>query len=209
MSASSVARLQHEEEAPATPAAPALGMSLQVDLGAGRVCTLQTFVAADCSLPTLNRMLDKMTSAGARQRAAYKIEELERDLEKLLKEQEQHQEDLDNIDAEYVAAQAKRETDASKALTAADTYMARAKEAAEARGVRNFDLKKGSREEQHVSQIRNGVEKLKGEMVVAKNEHDHAHTESKKTMERRAALIVKNRAEIAHCQEVVAAGLKE
>ena len=96
--------------------APALGFSLQVDLGAGRVCTLQTHVASDCSLRDLNMMLDKMTAAGDRQRAHYKIEELERDLKQTEKEQAQHQEDLDRVDREHEAAQAKRQAAAEAAV---------------------------------------------------------------------------------------------
>jgi hypothetical protein len=64
-------------------------------------------------------MLDKMTAAGDRQRAHYKLEELERDVAKLEKEQSQHQEDLERIDRNFEDEKQKRIdaiTKAEKAL---------------------------------------------------------------------------------------------
>jgi hypothetical protein len=186
--------------------AAALGMSLQVDLGAGRVCTLQTFIPADAHLVELNMMLDKMTSAGDRQRAHYKIEEKERELAQLEKDQAQHQEDLDRIDVDYEAAQARRMDQAEKAVKSADDYEVAAK--ANWNPAKRGEYKQSKHDEANLARVRGGVDKLKGEMDVAKAEHDKAHGESAKTMERRLALIEKTRAEIARCREIVADGLK-
>ena len=84
MSQDNVARLPTREPASEVPA---LGMSIQVDLGLGRIATLQTFVPSNASQVEINWMLDKMTRAGDRQRAQYRLEELHRDL---LEEQRKH-----------------------------------------------------------------------------------------------------------------------
>ena len=100
-----VARLRPEE---ASEPAPALGMSIQVDLGAGRIATLQTHIASDCTLMSLNALLDKMTAAGDRQRAHYKLEELHRDLLKQEKDKSQFQIDADAHKAAFNVAQEQR-----------------------------------------------------------------------------------------------------
>lgn len=190
------------------PQSPALGMSLQVDLGAGRVCTLQTFVPSDCSSVELNQMLDKMTAAGARQRSSYKIEELERDLEKFEKEQAQGHDDLKKIDDDFVAAQAKREDDALQATKRADAFESAAADAWRAKGGRGDYAAKGT-DKTNLERVRGGVEKTKAEIQVAVEEHAKSIAAAKDVLDRRAALIVKTRAEIARCQEIVSAGLKE
>lgn len=212
MSGANVAPIRRELEDPTdiTPRStkvPSLGMSLQVDLGAGRVCTLQTFLPNDCSTPELNKMLDKMTDAGARQRSAYRIEEIERDLETLEKEQAQQSEDLAAVDARYDAEQTKRSADASRAEKSLGEYEAAAKAAWEAKGGRGPMVLKGA-EKANADRVKGGVDKLKGEMLVAQEERARTREEILKTMDRRAELIAKRRAELARCKEIVASGLK-
>lgn len=187
--------------------APALGMSLQVDLGAGRVCTLQTFLANDCTSTDLNRMLDKMTAAGARQRASYKIEELERDLEKLLREDAQQGEDLTHVDKEFLAAQEQRTQEGSAAIAALEAFKSKALDAQAANGRREVKLNK--QDQEYVKRVGDGIEKTKASLKVAVDEHARVRGEILKTMDRREEVINKTRAEIARCQGVVAAGLKE
>ena len=187
--------------------APALGFSLQVDLGAGRVCTLQTHVASDCSLRDLNMMLDKMTAAGDRQRAHYKIEELERDLKQTEKEQAQHQEDLDRVDREHEAAQAKRQASAEAAVKALGEFEKVVAARHEERGGRGPVVLKGH-DKANYDRVASSVTKLKAEMANAQSERDVAHANSKTVFDRRAEIIAKMQAEIAHCKEIVADGLK-
>lgn len=193
---------------PPKSAVPALGMSIQVDLGAGRVCTLQTFVSSDCKQVELNQMLDKLTSAGARQRAAYKIEELERDIEKLQKEHDQQVEDVAKLDEDHAAAQAKRTQDGADGLKAADDFEVKAKDAWESGG-RRGPFKLSQQNETYVKRVREGVDKVKAEIAAAEEEHKRVRGEIQKTMTRREEVIGKARAELARCKEIVNAGLKE
>ena len=203
---SEVAHLPRRDEVPLIQA-PALGFSLQVDLGAGRVCTLQTHVASDCSLRDLNMMLDKMTAAGDRQRAHYKIEELERDLKQTEKEQAQHQEDLDRVDREHEAAQAKRQAAAEAAVKTLGEFEKVVAAQHEERGGRGPVALKGHNKANY-DRVASSVTKLKTEMANAQSERDVAHANSKTVFDRRAEIIAKMQAEIAHCKEIVADGLK-
>lgn len=200
-----VEELAPRREAAKAATRDAMGMSLQVDLGAGRVCTLQTFIPNDCPQVELNAMLDKMTAAGARQRAAYKVEELERDLEKLQREHDQQNEDLAKVDADFDAAQAKREQHAVALRATIDKFKRTAEEAATAAG-RRTGLSK--QDQSYVERGEKGIETTKGEMSAAVEEHAKVRSEIQKTMERRTQVMEKARAEIARCKEIVAAGLK-
>ena len=206
MTQDNVARIPRHEDAPLVQV-PAIGVSIQVDLGAGRVAALQTHVAGDCTLRDLNFALDKMTSAGDRQRAHYQLEELRRDLGKVEKEQSQHQEDLDRLDREHEAAQKKRLADAEAAVKALGDYETAVTEERVARGQRGPVVLKGS-PKAHADRIKDGIAKLKVDMAKAVAEHDVAHGNSKATFERRAATITKLKEEVARCEEIVAAGLK-
>lgn len=202
-----VARLPNPQDGAASEAAPALGMSLQVDLGAGRVCTLQTFLPNDCDAVALNQMLDKMTAAGARQRAAYRIEELERELEKLEREQAQHKEDLDAIDRDFAAAQEARTKQLDAATKSLVDYETAAKTEWERSGRRGEFALKGSAKA-NFDRVQGGAGKLKGELANAAAERDKTHADSERTFERRNEIIAKARAELVRCQDTVAAGLK-
>ena len=204
-----LARVDLEDPTDITPPkakVPALGMSLQVDLGAGRVCTLQTFVSSDCSVVELNQMLDKMTAAGARQRSSYKIEELERDLEKLQREHDQQVEDLAKVDEDFEAAQAKRQEEGAQAIAALEKFRAGALAATTASGRREAKMNK--QDESYAKRVEDGIEKIKAAIKAAADEHARVRGEIEKTMIRRQEVIEKTRAEIARCKEIVAAGLK-
>ncbi len=194
-------RKLHELDAPEK--APALGMSLQVDLGAGRVCTLQTFVDSTVPVGELDAMLDKMTSAGDRQRAHYKIEELERDLDKTEREQAQHKDDLATIDQRHAENREKLRAEAQALQGSVDTFMATARDTHVARGGRTeFQLKGGDKS--NVTKIENAVGKLKDEMAKAEAEHAVAHANSDITFKRREEIIARLKDEIARCRAIVA-----
>lgn len=196
-----VARLRSD---PGVSEAPALGFSMQVDLGAGRVATLQTFLPNDCPLGELNEMLDKMTRAGDRQRAHYKIEELERDLEQSVRQHQQHQEDLDRIDAAYEKRQAERKAEAEKATKILDNF----NEAA-----RNNHLETGRRGEfkltggdkSRYEALSSSVAAVLAEMEKEKAEHDVAHANYAVTKVNWQKNIERTKEEIARCRAIVAA----
>ncbi|MDE2469774.1 MAG: hypothetical protein KGL35_13810 [Bradyrhizobium sp.] len=186
-------------------AAPGLGFSMQVDLGAGRVCTLQTFLPNDCTLPELNQMLDKMTAAGDRQRAHYQIEGLQRDLKQFRKEQEQGVEDLEKIKRDHQDAQLDRAGRIEKAGKALADFEKASLAVAEDRGRRNPGMT--AQDKANAKRTQDGIDKLKAEIDVAEAEAAKALVEAQKVLDRRAELIAKTEAEIAHCERIVAAGL--
>ena len=186
--------------------APALGFSIQVDLGAGRTAVMQTHLANDCSLPELNKMFDKMNAAGDRQRAHYKIEEEVRQVELLEKEQRQHKEDLDRIDKDYEEAQEKRQVEAEKAQGVLDTFMDAAREAHATSGRRGEFALRGA-EKSQFNGVAANVAKLKEELAKAKAEHDVTHAKWVELSKRRNELIEKHQREIARCREIEARGL--
>src|ERR1700722_4526058 len=73
-----VARLPLPAEGDKEPAqtVPVLRFGINVDLGLGRILTAETYLPNDCRMADLNGMMDKMTRAGDRQRAHYRLEEL-------------------------------------------------------------------------------------------------------------------------------------
>lgn len=194
--------VRNQAVADGTAATAALGFSMQVDLGAGRVCTLQTHLANDCTVEQLNHMLDKMTSAGDRQRAHYKIEELEREIEQHEREQAQHQEDLDRLDREYEARQEQRHAEIEKAQKALDNLNAAAREAHVATGKRSDFTLRGTDKSRHDA-VASGVQALVLEMAKDEAEHDVAHANSTKTFDRRGQIIARTRDEVARCKAIV------
>lgn len=185
-----------------TDETPALGFSMQVDLGAGRVCTLQSFLPNDCSVSELNSMLDKMTAAGDRQRAHYKVEELDREIEQLEREQGQHKEDLERLDADYVARQAKREEEVDKAQKALDDVEAAARDAHVASNKRGDFALRGT-DKSRYDAVKSGVQAIAVEMAKDQAEFDAAHANSTKTFERRNEILDRLRAEVARCKAIV------
>lgn len=187
---------------------PAIGFSLQVDLGAGRVGVFQTAMPNDCSLPELNRMLDKMNRAGDRQRAHYKIEEEERSIELLKKEQAQHQEDLDAVDKRFFADMETLRQSADRAQKTIDNFMATARDAHVESGRRGeFELK-GAQKSQY-NTTATGVAKAKEEMAMKQTEFDKTHAQWNDLHKRREDLIVKHTADLERYKALVAAGLQD
>lgn len=183
------------------PEAPALGFSMQVDLGAGRVATLQTFLPNDCSPELLDRMLDKMTRAGDRQRAHYKIEELQAALEQEERQQAQHLEDLNRNIEDYEARQAKRKLEIEKAQKAVDTIEERARDAHVASGRRGEFKLSGNVVSQHTA-VKNGIANLVAEGERDMAERDTTVANSEKTFERRQSIIQKLKGDIVRCKAI-------
>lgn len=196
-----VARLRSEE--PAKVDQPALGFSLQFDLGSGRVATMQTFLPNDCDQAALDGMLDKMTASGDRQRAKYQIEELEREEEKYVREQEQHQEDLANQDKAFDERQEIRTKEVErlqKELGEFDERLLREWNASAKRGT----FKAGPRDESRRKAQEGGIQEQIQRMAEDAVERDNAHKNSQTTFDRRAKLLERTRAEIAKCKAIVA-----
>lgn len=198
---------KHESELPLVGARPGLGFSLQVDLGAGRVATLQTFLPNDCSLVELNEMLDKMTSAGDRQRAHYQIEGFERELKQYEKEQEQGRLDLEKIEADFQQAQLDRMRQIEQHGSSIASFEEARAAANEDSGRRN-PQRLTAQQAANVKTIEKRMGELKAAIEVAKEEHAKTLIEAKKVIERRAALIEKTKREIEHCRAIVARGLE-
>src|SRR5262249_22697450 len=80
-------------------AAPALGFSLQFDLGGNRTLVLQTHVDADAPPTVLNSMLDHISSAADRMRTKYDLKVMRKELAHQRKTLKSLDEDLERIDA--------------------------------------------------------------------------------------------------------------
>jgi len=186
---------------------PAIGFSLQVDLGAGRVGVFQTALPNDCSLIELNRMLDKMNRAGDRQRAHYKIEEEERSLALVRKEQAQHKEDLDAVDERFAKDMTALAAEAERMQKAADNFMETVRNAHVESRRGEFELK--GAQKSNYNRLSEGIAKIKDEMAMKQAEYDKTHEQWKSLHARREELIEKHVAEIARCRAIVDAGLKD
>lgn len=185
----------------------ALGFSIQIDFGAGRTGVLQTHLSNDCSLIDLNRMLDKMTAAGDRQRAHYKIEEEERALESIEKDQRQHAEDIVKVDADFLVAQEQRREEirrAESALADSVQMLANAHIASGRRG--EFELRGKEKSNAAVAEAR--IKQLKEEYLNKQAEHDDTHKKFNELRKRRQDLIEKHKVEIDRLRAIVASGLR-
>lgn len=186
----------------------ALGFSLQIDLGAGRVCTMQTFLPNFCSAIELNRMLDKMTAAGDRQRAHYRIEELEREIAREEKAQEQHKEDLARLDREHEAKQAARDAQIEKLRTALDNFEAARRDAHVESGRRGEFQLRGT-DKQSADRATSEITKAVAERDQAEVERNVAHQNSLVTIKRQDEILARMREEVERCKATVAAGLAD
>jgi len=88
--------------------APALGVSLSVNLSATHALVMQTHVPADCSNPELDSLLDRMTRAADRQSAKYKLVDLRKGLELHETTLDRAVRDLNDLDARHRADYDKR-----------------------------------------------------------------------------------------------------
>jgi hypothetical protein len=186
---------------------PGLGISLNVDLGAGRVCTLQTYVPSECTPVTLNKMLDKMTAAGDRQRAHYRIEELVREVEHLTREFSDHRDDMATVERNYEADCATLKQQAQDAATSVVTTEVLAKEAWQRSGKRG-EFKLDAGKTSRIAQINGGIEKIKEALRVKAVERDNAQAQYAILQGKRTARLEKLNAELQECRDKVAAGLQ-
>lgn len=191
-------------DAPAQEA-PALGFSLQIDLGAGRVATMQTFLPNSCDITELNAMLDKMTRAGDRQRAHYKIEELKLQLQRENDFINQAKDDLARIDGEHDKTQAQRHADMQMFQKQIDAAMELARDNHVGSGRRSEFAPKGTTKSA-VDAGKNAVKKIVTDIATAENEREKAHQNLRTTISGRLALKAKIEAEMAECELIVAQG---
>lgn len=200
-----------DSELPTIAATPALGFSMQVDLGAGRVATLQTFLPNDCSKLDLNKMLDKMTAAGDRQRAHYQIEGLERDVAELEKRQVQHILDVEKVEEDFHAEQKRRAVQIEEEQRKIAGYETQHKATAEARGIRDSS-RLPTNVQANITKSEQTIKTLQAQMTVAgENELPYAVSKraAQNTVDLCATQIAQKKAEIERNREIVAAGLKD
>lgn len=186
--------------------APALGMSLQVDLGLGRTATLQTFVASDAPQRTVNEMLDKLTRAGDRQRAHYRLEELHRAIEL-----EQHEHDLmvENITtakATFNAEQEKRIAEVAR-QQALLTNFERARVEVRSEGRRNPKPLAGA-DLANVERVKTGVEAAKQAVLDWDMQYPVDCANREASLATHVKAIARLQRDIARCQEIEKAGLE-
>lgn len=191
-------------DAPAQEA-PALGFSLQIDLGAGRVATMQTFLPNSCDITELNAMLDKMTHAGDRQRAHYKIEELQSDLKKINSAIAQHQYDIDKTNSDHDTSMALRYDEIETLQKKADALEGAARDEHVGSGRRGVYAPRGTTKSA-IDAAKSAVAKMKEEIIKAENERENIirnHVNGRKSrMAQKAAMET----EIADCELIVAQG---
>lgn len=202
MSGENVARLPVKQDADA----PALGMSLQVDLGLGRIATLQTFVPNNASTAEINGMLAKMTAAGDCQRAHYKLEELHRDLAEEERKHAQMQADAETNVASFNAEQEARTAEVERRTKILANFEA-AKQ--EQRGAgRRGEVKLGGADAAGVKTLEEAVKQARKEIVDADLRYATEGENYKINLKTHAKAIERIRREIERCKEIEAAGLK-
>ena len=184
------------------PSEAALGFSLQVDLGAGRVGTYQTFLPRDCALSELNAVLDKMSRASDRQRAWYRIEELERTLATEKKLHAQHTLDRAEIRHRFDTEQETREKIVKDKLRKMHELEAAYRADHEVSG-RRSTWKPGATQAQRLQAQQADIEQLQDEMQKAWNEFELASTNGAMTHGRRAEVIAELEGELARCRGMV------
>lgn len=187
------------------PEAPALGFSLQVDLGAGRVATLQTFLPNDCPQSALDGMLDKMTKAGDRQRAHYKIEELKAQLQREVDAIAQAQHDIDKTNADHEQRVAVLMADGERLQGKADEVLRVAQDEHVGSGRRGkFELRGTTKSAYDSGTLQ--VTKIKEALVAAENERENTIRNLHNGRKGHSVLKAKIEAEIAECQKIVSGG---
>lgn len=198
-----LARIHSDEPATDPEKAPALGMSLQVDLGMGRVATLQTFVPSDCSPRQLNEVLDKMTRAGDRQRAHYRLEELH---SHLLDEERKHAQMLADEEvntATFNIEQGKRQAEVERMEKVLANY------ANVAPDPRKRNPSKDPRGDSNEERVKAGVKAAKQAIVDADIAQGQARANYAASLKTHEKELDRTRREIARMKEIEAAGLQE
>lgn len=89
--------------------APALGMSIVMNMPGDRQATLQCFVASDASLEEQNTLLDRMMQIGDRQKAKYELTALYDDLAKHQQTLARFNEDFARTDVKHRLEQESRD----------------------------------------------------------------------------------------------------
>ena len=206
MSNDNLARLPLSEKKSAGDV-PALGMSLQVDLGMGRVCTLQTFVPSDVPQIDLNTMLDKMTRAGDRQRAHYRLEELHQALREEERKHAQMQEDVATAKSTFNVEQEKRVSEIER-QTAVLTNFEAAKLAQRGEGRREQPKLQGA-DKANVERLSEAVKLAKKAVTDADLQYQADCGNREASLQTHEKAIARIKADIERCKEIEAAGLKE
>jgi hypothetical protein len=183
---------------------PVLRTGIQVDLGAGRVASLETYIPSDCTLPELNRLLDKMTAAGDRQRAHYMLEELNRDLLKQEKELVQAQVDFAQHKVVFGQTQAKRTADLERQQTVVVNYTTALSTDERKRG----PVQPKGADKANLQRVTNAAEEMKKQIIDADLAFATECSNYENTIHTYEKAIERTKREIARCQEIEAAGLK-
>lgn len=201
MSQDNLARIHPDKVAEA----PALGMSLQVDLGMGRVATLQTFVPSDCSMRQLNETLDKMTRAGDRQRAHYRLEELHRELSEEERKHAQMQSDEEVNTATFNIEQGKRQTNVERQ----EKVLANYEQAKALPDPRKRNPSEDPRTKADRGRLEDGVKAARQAIVDADLAQEQARANYASSLKAHEKAIDRIKRDIARMKEIEAAGLQE
>src|SRR5262249_39157105 len=104
-----------------TAKAPAVGVSVQFDLGNGRALTLQThFDQGVLFDPNAAKLVNRLTDLADRQRAKYEIETLEIELAKHVKQRTDMLDDMARVDATFEAESEARDEAVDKIIVLMD-----------------------------------------------------------------------------------------
>jgi hypothetical protein len=119
MSAASISTLRPAAEEPAPRQAPAIGMSVVLNLGGDRQATLQCFVAQEDGEQAANDLLDRMFRIADRQRGRYEMADLEK--ERALNERQlaQFEENFNHVEKADALKRVELETEAEGHLAKA------------------------------------------------------------------------------------------
>lgn len=184
-----------------TTEAAALGVSLQVSVGEGRVAVLQTHIPGDCSVVELNEMLDKLAVAGERQRARGKIEEYEEEIEKLETTLVRYRVDLTDVDSNFAKTKIAIEAKMNEYTVQKDNALSAARDAHSSSERRGAFKPQGST----ASAIRaaeQAIDNLQADLVKQAQERAVAHENLSKNVKRFEEEIARFRSKIARCESL-------
>lgn len=171
---SKITALHKETEAGEVRQAPAIGMSVVMNMPGDRQATLQCFVAQEDGEVAANDLLDRMFRIADRQRARYELSDFEQELEKHRRMLANFTEDFARIEKDFALKKVEREEEAAALVEEADSIRAadyerhtktgREGETYKPQGhvKQNIDTKKAA-----AAQIKIGLEKLEAERIVA------------------------------------------
>lgn len=184
--------------------APALGMSIVMNMPGDRQATLQCFVASDASLEEQNALLDRMMRIGDRQKAKYELTALYDDLAKHQQTQSRFGEDFARTELEYRTGQAQRDEAKATLLQAIDDET-KAGYGAHATSGRKSEYKLSGAHKQAVNVAQAGIHQLDEQTAKAKAERDRfvEHLDISRT--RYAEEIERIEADIARRKAIVGA----